>query len=207
MTWDVHPNIYVAVHTWHHHHHHHQQPTIHHQHSTPKTHTHSEQNPRQTKQNPNPRRANPDPQRANPRQTNSEQTMSKPKTTNPNRNHRNTRPTHWNPDRKLKIINPTTTQIGQPPLLKPKSQPTDQNLNLPAKILTHYTQITRPTTDPQPLQSTAKKSRERVQERIKKKEEWEKKVRKETTATTTNLSFTTHTRGRCRSDLGFIFSF
>ena len=32
-------------------------------------------------------------------------------------------------------------------------------------------------------------------------------MRKETTATTTDLSFTTHTRGRCRSDLSFIFSF
>ena len=100
---------------------------------------------------------------------------SKPKTTNPDRNHRNTRPTHRNPDRKPKITNPTTTKIGQPPPLKPKSQPTNQNLNPPTKILTHYTQIPKPTIDPQPLQSTAKKSRERVQERIKKKEEWEKK--------------------------------
>ena len=98
------------------------------------------------------------------------QTASKPKTTNPDRNHRNTRPTHRNPDRKPKITNPTTTQIGQPPPLKPKSLPTEQNLNPLAKILTHYTQITRPT-DPQPLQSTAKKLRERVQERKKKKEE------------------------------------
>ena len=93
------------------------------------------------------------------------QTTSKSKTTNPNRNHRNTRPTHRNPDRKPEITNPTTTQISQPPPLKPKSQPIDQNLNPPAKILTHYTQIIRPTTDPQPLQSTAKKSREKVQER------------------------------------------
>ena len=57
------------------------------------------------------------------------QTASKPKTTNPDCNHRNTRLTHRNPDRKPKITNPTTTQIGQPPPLKPKSLPTDQNLN------------------------------------------------------------------------------
>ena len=89
------------------------------------------------------------------------QTASKPKTSNPDRNHRNTRLTHRNPDYKPKITNPTTTQIGQPPPLKPKSQPIDQNPNPPAKILTHYSQITRPTIDPQPLQSTAKKSKER----------------------------------------------
>ena len=128
------------------------------------------------KQKPNPQRAKLDPRRANPRQTNSEQMTSKLKTTNLDRNHRNTRPTHRNPDCKPKITNPTTTKIGQPPPLKPKSQPTNQNLNPPTKILTHYTQIPKPTIDPQPLQSTAKKSRERVQERIKKKEEWEKKV-------------------------------
>ena len=99
--------------------------------------------------------------------------MSKSKTNNLDRNHQNTRPTHWNPDRKSKTTNPTTTQIGQPPPLKPKPQPIDQNPNPPAKILTRYTQITRPTIDPQPLQSTAKKSKERKskkEQRRKKKE-------------------------------------
>ena len=122
-----------------------------------KTHTHGEQ----THNKPT----------ASKRRAKYMQTMSKPKTTSPDHNHQNTRPTHRNPDRKPKITNPTTTKIGQPPPLKPKSQPTNQNLNPPTKILTHYTQIPKPTIDPQPLQSTAKKSRERVQERIKKKEE------------------------------------
>ena len=129
-----------------------------------------------TKQNPNPQQTKPIPTASKPRPTASKPTTNQ-QWANDEQNTCKRRANRKPPTQ----IATTETQIANrksPTQLPPKSASHhhwNPNRYPLTKILTHYTQITRPT-DPQPLQSTAKKSRERAQERIKKKEEWEKMI-------------------------------
>ena len=130
-----------------------------------------------TKQNPNPQKTKPIPttsklttnqQRANDEQIENQQPRSQPpkhKTNTPKpRSQTENHQPNYHPNR------PTTTIETQIATHWPKSQPTSQNLNpLLPNHKTHYWSTAPPI-------HCQKIERERVQERIKKKEQCEKKV-------------------------------